>query len=208
MISTNYVLSLFCFEGKRHAYSNLGYTVLGQVIERITGQGYEEFMLRILKRVGINQMKIGRTRKKDLDAEEVRFTLPYPPPPKKKQTNKQTKQSKINEESFVQRQESKNLSRGAMSLMILLPGGQTNVFNPQPKVLNPSQSVLSFRREIPELPVAESNETEISDFGYSSRGCPTVPKLRKNRKIVLNSSISFVWRKSIGLFWLARETCE
>ena len=58
--------------------------------------------------------------------------------------------------------------------MILLPGRQTNVFNPQPKVLNPSQSVLSFRREIPELPGAESNETEISDFGYSSRGCPNV----------------------------------
>ena len=99
MISTNYVLSLFCFEGKRHAYSNLGYTVLGQVIERITGQGYEEFMLRILKRVGINQMKIGRTRKKDLDAEEVRFTLPYPPQ-KNKQTNKQNKAKQTKNHSF------------------------------------------------------------------------------------------------------------
>jgi len=58
------------------------------VIERITGQAYEEFMLRFLKRVGINQMKIGRTRKKDLDAEEVRVTLPYPPPPKKKKKKK------------------------------------------------------------------------------------------------------------------------
>jgi len=60
------------FKGKRHAYSNLGYTVLGQVIERKTGQAYEEFMTGLLKSVGINQMKIGRTRKKDLGDEEVR----------------------------------------------------------------------------------------------------------------------------------------
>lgn len=63
---------LLLFEGKRHAYSNLGYTVLGLVIERRTGQAYEEFMMSILKCVGIRQMKIGRTRKKDLFAEEVR----------------------------------------------------------------------------------------------------------------------------------------
>ena len=62
-----------CFSliGKRHAYSNLGYTILGQVIERATGQAYEEFMVSILKSVEVSQMKIGRTRKKDLDANEV-----------------------------------------------------------------------------------------------------------------------------------------
>ncbi|XP_078373081.1 uncharacterized protein LOC144656716 isoform X2 [Oculina patagonica] len=59
--------------GKRHAYSNLGYTVLGQVIERTTGQGYEEFMTSLFKCVGITQMKIGRTRKKDLGDEEVEY---------------------------------------------------------------------------------------------------------------------------------------
>ena len=69
------------FKGKRHAYSNLGYTVLGKVIERKTGQAYEEFMTGLLKSVGINQMKIGRTQKKDLDNEEVRadVLLSYSP---------------------------------------------------------------------------------------------------------------------------------
>ena len=42
------------------------------MIERVTGQGYEEFMMNILKCVGINQMKIGRTQKKELSPEEVR----------------------------------------------------------------------------------------------------------------------------------------
>lgn len=59
--------------GKRHAYSNLGFTVLGQVIERSTGQSYEEFMLGILKSVAIEKMKIGRTRKKDLCSGEVEY---------------------------------------------------------------------------------------------------------------------------------------
>ena len=35
------------------------------------GQAYEEFMVSILKSVEVSQMKIGRTRKKDLDANEV-----------------------------------------------------------------------------------------------------------------------------------------
>ena len=55
----------------------------------MTGQEYEEFMRTLLKGVGIKQMKIGRTRKSDLTAEEVRFssfsrfsefTSPRPPP--------------------------------------------------------------------------------------------------------------------------------
>ena len=61
----------FFLEGRRHAYSNLGYTVLGQVIERVTGQGYEEFMTTLLEAVEIKQMKIGRTRKNELNDEEV-----------------------------------------------------------------------------------------------------------------------------------------
>lgn len=63
---------LVAFKGKRHAYSNLGYTVLGQVIERMTGRAYEEYMTGLLKSVRINQMKIGRTRKNDLGDKEVR----------------------------------------------------------------------------------------------------------------------------------------
>ena len=64
-------------EGRRHAYSNLGYTVLGQVIERVTGQGYEEFMTTLLEAVEIKQMKIGRTRKNELSDEEVDLSYPF-----------------------------------------------------------------------------------------------------------------------------------
>lgn len=77
--ATDYVKFKFffiAFKGKRHAYSNLGYTVLGQVIERKTGQAYKEFMTGLLESVGINQMKIGRTQKKDLGDEEVRSDVP------------------------------------------------------------------------------------------------------------------------------------
>ena len=64
-------------EGRRHAYSNLGYTVLGQVIERVTGQGYEEFMTTLLEAVEIKQMKIGRTRKNELSDEEVDLSYSF-----------------------------------------------------------------------------------------------------------------------------------
>lgn len=59
--------------GRRHAYSNLGYTVLGQVIERATGQRYEEFMTTLLNVMGMKQMKIGRTRKNELSDKEVEY---------------------------------------------------------------------------------------------------------------------------------------
>lgn len=63
--------------GKRHAYSNLGFTVLGQVIEKTTGQRYEEFMLDVMKNVEVQKMKIGRTRKRDLTSGEVRVLLVF-----------------------------------------------------------------------------------------------------------------------------------
>lgn len=46
------------------------------MIERKTGQAYKEFMTGLLESVGINQMKIGRTQKKDLGDEEVRSDVP------------------------------------------------------------------------------------------------------------------------------------
>ena len=59
------------FLGRRHAYSNLGYTILGQVIARVSGQSYEAFMLNLLKTVEIERMRIGRTRKEELQPDEV-----------------------------------------------------------------------------------------------------------------------------------------
>jgi len=49
--------------GSRYAYSNFGYCLLGRIIEKISGQGYEAFVREnVLKIAGITRMKIGSTR--------------------------------------------------------------------------------------------------------------------------------------------------
>lgn len=46
--------------GTTYAYSNFGYNVLGRVIEKISGQSYEQFVQKaVLKPMGVNRMKIG-----------------------------------------------------------------------------------------------------------------------------------------------------
>ncbi len=48
--------------GTRHAYSNFGYCLLGRVIERVSGESYEEYIrTHLLKPIGITRMRIGRT---------------------------------------------------------------------------------------------------------------------------------------------------
>ena len=48
--------------GSRHAYSNFGYSLLGRVIERLTGQRYDEYVRReVLAPLGIDQMRLGAT---------------------------------------------------------------------------------------------------------------------------------------------------
>ena len=53
----------YVFLGSRHAYSNFGYLVLGLVIERVTGQSYEECILSLLKEIGVEDISIGFTKK-------------------------------------------------------------------------------------------------------------------------------------------------
>jgi len=49
--------------GERFSYSNVGYCILGRVIERVTGTGYEAHVrARVLTPAGAAGMKIGRTR--------------------------------------------------------------------------------------------------------------------------------------------------
>lgn len=46
--------------GTKYAYSNFGYCVLGRIIERITGLGYEKFVRdEILAPIGIRHMRLG-----------------------------------------------------------------------------------------------------------------------------------------------------
>jgi N-acyl-D-amino-acid deacylase len=48
--------------GTRYAYSNLGYCLLGRVIEQTTGRNYEMYMRNsFLKRLGITRMRSGKT---------------------------------------------------------------------------------------------------------------------------------------------------
>ncbi len=60
--------------GIKHAYSNFGYNVLGRVIERITGQSYEDSVkTHILNPIGITRMQIGRTLESGRAEGEVRY---------------------------------------------------------------------------------------------------------------------------------------
>ena len=48
--------------GTQHAYSNFGYCVLGRVIEKVSGQSYQEYVReQVLRPAGITRMQIGRT---------------------------------------------------------------------------------------------------------------------------------------------------
>ncbi len=60
--------------GSRSSYSNFGYTVLGKVIEKITGMKYEDYVLsEVLNPLGIYDMHIGRTKFEDKYSNEVKY---------------------------------------------------------------------------------------------------------------------------------------
>ena len=60
--------------GTRYAYSNLGYCVLGRIIEKLTGGRYEDFIRKtVLTPSGITRMILGRTLDGQQAADEVRY---------------------------------------------------------------------------------------------------------------------------------------
>ena len=60
--------------GTKYVYSNVGYCMLGRVIEAVTGQPYEEFVSdRILQPAGMIQTRLGKTRLCNRAADEVRY---------------------------------------------------------------------------------------------------------------------------------------
>lgn len=60
--------------GTRYAYSNFGYSLLGRVIEKLSGMGYEQYVqTKVLKPLGIRSMRIGRTLAKGRFHGEVRY---------------------------------------------------------------------------------------------------------------------------------------
>lgn len=60
--------------GRKYAYSNFGYCLLGRVIEEKTGMKYDEYVKKsILKPIGITQMRIGRSLLPGRQKNEVRY---------------------------------------------------------------------------------------------------------------------------------------
>ncbi len=58
--------------GERYAYSNVGYLILGRIIERVTGETYAAFVQkRVLDPLGIKRMRVGKGRKADRAPNEV-----------------------------------------------------------------------------------------------------------------------------------------
>jgi CubicO group peptidase (beta-lactamase class C family) len=63
--------------GTRLVYSNFGYTILGRIIERVTGMTYENYVkTAVLAPAGITKMQIGRTRLSQRAPNEVKYYQP------------------------------------------------------------------------------------------------------------------------------------
>lgn len=60
--------------GTRHAYSNFGYCVLGRILEKLTGESYEEHVRKaILAPMGITRMRLGKSLLEGRAEGEVRY---------------------------------------------------------------------------------------------------------------------------------------
>ncbi len=60
--------------GERYAYSNFGYCLLGRVIEKVSGEKYEEYVkAEVLAPLGIERMRQGRTLLNEREKGEVMY---------------------------------------------------------------------------------------------------------------------------------------
>jgi CubicO group peptidase (beta-lactamase class C family) len=60
--------------GKSFAYSNFGYCILGRVIEKLTGQSYEQYIKdNVLKRCGVSDMRIAGNTLEERAPNEVKY---------------------------------------------------------------------------------------------------------------------------------------
>lgn len=63
--------------GERFAYSNYGYCLLGRVIEKLTGQSYEDYVTQqVLAPIGAKGMRLGKTHLEERQSGEVRYYDP------------------------------------------------------------------------------------------------------------------------------------
>lgn len=62
------------YPGTRYSYSNLGYAILGEVIESVSGMDYESYVrYNILQPLGIRHMQIGRGYYEERAPHEVKY---------------------------------------------------------------------------------------------------------------------------------------
>jgi N-acyl-D-amino-acid deacylase len=66
--------------GAQYQYSNFGYTVLGRIIQKISGTNYESFVKKMLAEAEISRMRIGGSREADRFPGEVHY-YDYPGAP-------------------------------------------------------------------------------------------------------------------------------
>ncbi len=60
--------------GSKYAYSNFGYCLLGRVIEKVSGQGYEQYVRKeVLAPLGIYDMRVGATLLQMRAPHEVKY---------------------------------------------------------------------------------------------------------------------------------------
>ncbi len=69
---------LHFWPGSRTSYSNLGYAILGEVIAKVSGIGYEEYVRSsVLEPLGIRNMQIGNNLKEEKAEYEVTYYEQY-----------------------------------------------------------------------------------------------------------------------------------
>lgn len=59
--------------GTRYSYSNFGYALLGEIVEKVSGMPYEDFVLDMYAEAGVSETRLGRTRYEDRLPNEVRY---------------------------------------------------------------------------------------------------------------------------------------
>jgi len=65
--------------GTEFRYANVNYTILGRIVEAVTGTDYEQFVTdNVLSPVGATRMHIGATRESNLHEDEVRYLSRQP----------------------------------------------------------------------------------------------------------------------------------
>ena len=71
--ATFYSICNFHFHcpGEKHAYSNLGYLVLGMVIETLSCMPYENYVKQLLRKLDIEEVYVGLTTQQKVDYQEV-----------------------------------------------------------------------------------------------------------------------------------------